>query len=553
MTLATFTASGTFTPPTGVTSVDVLIVGGGGGGGAGAGTGPGGGGGAGGVQWFTGVAVTPGSGVAVTVGAGGLAVSAAPGASGGSSSFAAPGGTLTSLGGGGGGRFTGPSAGVAGASGGGGAAVGSGAAALGGAGTAGQGNAGGSGNSTTNASSRSGGGGGGAGAVGTAATTGTGGNGGVGVDHSTHVGTGVGAAGWFGGGGGGGSGGTSALGVGGQGGGGTGKSGAVGHAATAGAANTGGGGGGENVTILAKDGGSGVVIVVYTPPAVPNIPTSVSVADRTHDSLTLGWSAPSGGGPVTSYDVRINGGSPVNVGLPLAFVSTPIDDLADTTPWTGAAKWPSIGAEDPATLTPTTSGADHALGLSQPSGAHAGAQHRWRATYESPVTMTGEAYLAVEWTLSAGSGAISSFGVLVNHPPDPGAFASGADPYVYAIAQYSHVTLADGWFRTLWTRGSDIASRFGFEVDGDTLQNLFIRGVSRGHFGPAYSYAFTGLTAGTTYTLEVRSVGPGGTSSWVSVTGTTVPNTYPVTQLATGARLRVWSGGVLVDVNALQV
>ena len=61
-----FTASGTWTAPTGVTQVEYLVVAGGGGGGY-----NGGGGGAGGFRTATGLAVTPGTSYTVTVGAGG--------------------------------------------------------------------------------------------------------------------------------------------------------------------------------------------------------------------------------------------------------------------------------------------------------------------------------------------------------------------------------------------------------------------------------------------------------------------------------------------------
>jgi len=64
-----FLASQTWTPPSGVTSVDWLVVGGGGGGGSQVG----GGGGAGGFQTGTGLSVTPGTTYTLAVGAGGNA------------------------------------------------------------------------------------------------------------------------------------------------------------------------------------------------------------------------------------------------------------------------------------------------------------------------------------------------------------------------------------------------------------------------------------------------------------------------------------------------
>ena len=88
-----FTSSGTFSVPTGITSVDVLLVAGGGGGG----TSAGGGGGAGGLIYKPGFTVTPGGSIPVTVGDGGA--NAGPGTSGQDSVFS----TLTAKGGGGGG------------------------------------------------------------------------------------------------------------------------------------------------------------------------------------------------------------------------------------------------------------------------------------------------------------------------------------------------------------------------------------------------------------------------------------------------------------------
>ena len=68
--IQTFTASSTWTCPTGVTSVDYLIVGGGGGGGTSTSVDVGGGGGAGGFRTGTGLSVTAGNTLTITVGAG---------------------------------------------------------------------------------------------------------------------------------------------------------------------------------------------------------------------------------------------------------------------------------------------------------------------------------------------------------------------------------------------------------------------------------------------------------------------------------------------------
>ena len=114
--IVTFTTSGSWTCPTGVSSIDYLIVaGGGGGGGQSSGTDVGsGGGGAGGFRTGTGLTVTPGTTYTITVGAGGAggASSGANGTNGSNSSIAgspiteSPSGagtnTIKSYGGGGG-------------------------------------------------------------------------------------------------------------------------------------------------------------------------------------------------------------------------------------------------------------------------------------------------------------------------------------------------------------------------------------------------------------------------------------------------------------------
>ncbi|HOM91004.1 MAG TPA: hypothetical protein PKW65_09780, partial [Bacteroidia bacterium] len=97
----TFTSSGTFTVPAGVTTVQVEAWGGGGaGGGVASGFLPpnraGGGGGGGAYLKNTSVTVIPGSTVTITVGAGGTGVNGADGNNGGASSF---GGLVTVSGG----------------------------------------------------------------------------------------------------------------------------------------------------------------------------------------------------------------------------------------------------------------------------------------------------------------------------------------------------------------------------------------------------------------------------------------------------------------------
>lgn len=268
-TVHVFNSSANFVPPTGLSTVDVLVVGGGGGGG---GT-YGGGGGAGGLRAVTGFAIGAGT-IAVTVGGGGAGGDGVTftndedgdGSNGGNSQFD----SIIALGGGygqGGAQNNNNQPGGSGGSGGGGGGVTSGGSNAGGTGSAGQGSAGGAGNSDNNTNNRSGGGGGGAGSVGAIGANSSGGSGGAGQNFSAIIGTSFGVSGWFAGGGGGGKrsdGGTG--GAGGQGGGGAG--GGPGAAGSPGVSNTGGGGGASSNGIAGAAGGSGVVIVRYIAPTV---------------------------------------------------------------------------------------------------------------------------------------------------------------------------------------------------------------------------------------------------------------------------------------------
>ena len=261
-----FTTSGTFSVPSGVTAVDVLVVAGGGGGGAGAS----GGGGAGGLIFRPAFPVTPGGTVTVTVGCGGTAAAIHwPGPNTGGSGQDSVFGTLTAKGGGyGSGDTGGAQGGSGGSSGYSGKGQGIQPTQPGDSGTYGFGNPGGCGSGI--GASIFAGGGGGAGAAASpvplpGSPSGSAGNGGIGKEYSIS-GTAV----YYAGGGGGGfyrPGGTP--GQGGQGGGGS--SGPYGGPAQAGTANRGGGGGGgsgggSNSGLTPGSGGvggKGIVIVAY--------------------------------------------------------------------------------------------------------------------------------------------------------------------------------------------------------------------------------------------------------------------------------------------------
>jgi YVTN family beta-propeller protein/parallel beta-helix repeat protein len=249
-TVCTYLSDDTFTAPTGINSVDVLVIAGGGAGGwAG-----GGGGGAGGLLYGT-YSVTPGVPVAVTIGNGGLG--AKPQSINGTNSFF---GIAKAIGGAAGSTktgFSGGNGGGAGANGGnfiGGVATQRSSGGLTGFGF--------SGGSAINVGPYPAGGGGGAGGAGVNGLGSIAGNGGAGASYSIsgssvcYAGGGGGATAVSGG-----IAGTATCG----GGAGTNSAGS----ATPGTANTGGGGGGTLDGTLGANGGSGIVIVRYLTSGTP--------------------------------------------------------------------------------------------------------------------------------------------------------------------------------------------------------------------------------------------------------------------------------------------
>jgi len=235
----------TFTPPTDLTSAELLVVAGGGGGGTQRG---GGGGGSGGLVYMTAFAIALPSYV-VTIGSGG-----GPSTNGGNSSFA----TITAIGGGAG---AGLSSGALNGGSGGGGHHGTGPS---GTGTAGQGNNGGVSGFDSGSMTFTAAGGGGAASNGAVGTSSAGGAGGTGLANAIS-----GAMVYYAGGGGGGAQdlGNNGLasGRGGNGGGGDGGLNAIGKDGVDGTGGGGGGGGGgpDPIFFNGGHGGAGIVILSY--------------------------------------------------------------------------------------------------------------------------------------------------------------------------------------------------------------------------------------------------------------------------------------------------
>ncbi len=378
--LATFTSSGSWTVPTGVSAVEVLA---GAGGGAGGFAGGAGGGGGGGVVDNANYSVTAGTTIGVTVGAGGTNTGSASGDNGGDSIF----GTITATGGGGGGSYNSGRNGSGGGSGGGGAGPKAvpdytGYSSTGGSRVSGQGNVGGRGMETLDGYAGAGGGGAGS-AGGDAYTTDdpavAGGDGGNGISNSIS-----GSAVTYAGGGGGGSGGASIGGTGGSGGGGSG-----GPSPTAGTANTGGGGGGGTIFTHGGAGGSGIVIVKWIK-QTPIISSATSAVNTLGSSFSYTLTASE---TPTSYSAS---------GLPAGLSINTSTGVISGTPTTAGVYTVTLGATNVVgtgnlTLTITVVGlatltdtSDFETGSSYTSGDVNG-QQNWSATASLATVSTDDA------------------------------------------------------------------------------------------------------------------------------------------------------------------
>lgn len=325
------TTTTSWTCPTGVTSIEVLVVAGGGAGGGY----HGGGGGAGGVIYNSAFPVTPGTTYSVTVGPGGTAATQTSNSgNAGSNSVLA---TLTAIGGGAGISQGNTAASRNNGGSGGGASDNGGAFTVGGAGTPGQGHQGGgsNGDGTTTVISYSTCGGGGAGGPGGSVDSINGGFGGPGVNYNIS-----GTPTWYGGGGGGTqlstgpfSATTATYGLGGIGGGGVGgytgtSGGAAVRTSASGVNGTGGGGGGFLYSNLGGGaGGSGVVIIRYVLATATTQPTgqtrfnTITNSFENYETANKWKTAPIGDNIVTDGLVAYLDGSRYTSGTTWADIS----------------------------------------------------------------------------------------------------------------------------------------------------------------------------------------------------------------------------------------
>ena len=348
------TGSGSFTVPTGVTSIEALIVaGGGGGGGVDSASETSSGAGGGGVVHHATLASTPAGTIAYSVGGGGTpgdSSSSREGTNGGNSTF----GSITALGGGGGGSGVGSNGGSGG--GGGRGNAGGDATQTDSGGGTGYGYDAGDCTDGYNANYSSGGGGAGA-ASADATATANGGDGGAGRLFSNFTSYGV--SGYFAGGGAGA--GTSSSGTAGSGGGGTAGGGD-------GTANTGGGGGGRLNAGTGGAGGTGFIGLRYTAEAVSATGTALGTTNVPLSAVTS-----------VSGVILVKNGYGTNIlGTDVKVFFT-----ADNSAFTEAASYTSAG-------TFSTGITQYTLGVTTVAS---GSDVRWKIVFANQVASSKEAYI----------------------------------------------------------------------------------------------------------------------------------------------------------------
>lgn len=259
--------------------------------------------------------------------------------------------------------------------------------------------------------------------------------------------------------------------------------------------------------------------------ATPGVPTSQSGTAGATDA-TLTWSAPATGGAPAGYHVRINGGSPIDVGNTLSYNFTGLTpggtsytlevrayNATGNSAYVSASVTTLTVPNVPTSVSTTPDFAQIDLNWAAPSGGSAVTGYDVRVNGGSPIdvgnvlthTFTGLTP-ATSYTLevrahnAAGASAYVGGATSTLDPPD--------EPT--SLAATPNTTGAD----LTW-----VAPAGGTAVDGYELR---VDGGTPIDMGNVLLYALTGLASGTEYDVEIRSYNDGGESSWVLVTFTTL-------------------------------
>ena len=277
------------------------------------------------------------------------------------------------------------------------------------------------------------------------------------------------------------------------------------------------------VRAVGAGGTSSAASIQETARAVaPNAPTGLTTSGITQTAITLSWTA-STGGAVTRYDVSTNGTTWTDSGSDLTHT---FSSLTANTQYTlrvravGAGGTSAVASVQATTGTPapnaptglTTSGITQSaitLSWTKSTGAtsyevNGGALTGWTAlsdvaTYQFTGLTAGTQYtLQVRAKNTGGTSAAASATARTIPVAPTGLQTSGITT--------SAITLS-------WTKSAGAAS---YEVNGGALSGWTA-------LSDVATYQFTGLTAGTQYTLQVRAKNTGGTSAAASASARTIP------------------------------
>jgi len=230
----------------------------------------------------------------------------------------------------------------------------------------------------------------------------------------------------------------------------------------------------------------------------------VTLGTVTHNSIVINWTKSTG---ATAYKVRKDSGDDWTS---LGDVAT--HTFSGLTPNTAydieVLASNSHGDSAAGAITGTTT---HDLDATATHNANLTATHNANltATHNANLTATHNANLTATQIALSNSATQTQHAVNLTataNAPLPNAPAAPTGLSTSGISQTA-ITLE-------WTKS---AGATGYLVTGGALNNWT-------HAGDVASYEFTGLTAGTQYTLEVRAVNSGGNSSAASVSASTLPN-----------------------------
>ncbi len=303
-------------------------------------------------------------------------------------------------------------------------------------------------------------------------------------------------------------------------------------------------------------------------PNAPAAPTGLTTSGITQTAITLSWTKSAG---ATAYKVQVDSGTVVTLGDVATHTFTglsankqyPLQVIASNSGGDSAAATVSASTLPNAPAAPTglaTSGITQTaitLSWTKSTGATAykvqvdsGAVATLGdvATHTFTGLSAGTSYtLKVIASNSGGDSAAATVSASTNNVPAPPAAPSAPTGLTTSGITQTAITLS-------WTKSTG-ATAYKVQVDSGTVTTL----------GDVATHTFSGLSAGTTYTLKVIASNSGGDSAAATVSASTLPNapaaptgltTSGITQTAitlswtksagaTGYKLQVDSGAVV--------